>query len=267
MSSRFYTRSVNAPLLSCCLIAAFAQAPSAPQSTPLDHSTQLIVVTTSAWNAINGHLQRFQRATPGSTWQPIGSPITVVVGKNGMAWGIGTAIRPPAPVDLLKVGPLKKEGDGKAPAGIFPLGPAFGYAARAPADWKMPYLPLTPTTDCVDDVHSRYYNRVLDRSAVTPDWKSAEHMRDAGEAYQWGLNIDYNTPNPHPQAGSCVFMHIWAGPGIPTVGCTAMPEQEIKIILAWLNPADHPLLVQMPEAQYRQMQKSLHLPPPPHPPA
>ncbi len=179
-----------------------------------------------------------------------------------MAWGIETAILQPTQVD-----PTKKEGDGRAPAGIFPLGPAFGYAARAPADWKMPYLALTPTTDCVDDVHSRYYNRVLDRSAVTQDWKSAEHMRDAGEAYQWGLIIDYNTPNPHPQAGSCVFMHIWAGPGIPTVGCTAMPEPQIKTILAWLNPADHPLVVQMPEAQYRQIQNPLHLPPPPAPPA
>jgi D-alanyl-D-alanine dipeptidase len=228
----------------------------------LDHSTQLIVVTTSGWNAINGRLQRYQRTAPDGTWQPVGYTNTVVLAKNGMGWGIGAASLEHGTQD-----PIKREGDGRAPAGIFSLGPAFGYAPHAPAGWEMPYIALTPTTDCVDDSHSRFYNRVLDRSAVSPDWTSAEHMRDAGEAYRWGLIIDYNTPNPRPQAGSCVFMHIWAGPGIPTVGCTAMPQQQIETILDWLNPAAHPLLIQMPQAQYRQMQNSLHLPPSPAPPA
>lgn len=243
-------------LLSCCLFAAFAHAQPAKQNNPLDHSTQLIVVTTSGWDAIDGHLQRYQRAALGTAWQPIGDPVTIVVGKTGTAWGIGTAALPHNPED-----PIKREGDGRAPAGIFSLGPAFGYAAHAPADWKMPYLALTSTTDCVDDPHSPHYNRLLDRATVTPDWNSAEHMRDAGEAYRWGLIIDHNSPNPRPQGGSCVFMHIWAGPSIPTVGCTAMPEQQIKVILAWLDPSARPLLVQMPLSQYRKLQKSLRLPP------
>ena len=47
-------------------------------------------------------------------------------GKNGLAWGKGIA-------DNLdqRDGPVKHEGDGKAPAGIFKLGTAFGYDSTA----------------------------------------------------------------------------------------------------------------------------------------
>jgi L,D-peptidoglycan transpeptidase YkuD (ErfK/YbiS/YcfS/YnhG family) len=224
------------------------------QPSPLRSSSQLIVVTTSDWNAVDGQLQMYQRTSPGGSWTMLGAPIPIVVGKGGMGWGIGvTPMR--APGD-----PVKQEGDHKSPAGIFRLGSAFGYAPQAPDEWKMHYIALTPATDCVDDPQSRFYNRILDSSAVVPDWKSAEHMRDAGEAYRWGLVIDHNTGSPKPHGGSCVFMHIWGGAGHGTEGCTAMPEAQVQSILAWLNPQAKPLLVQMPLRQYRNVEKSLHLP-------
>jgi D-alanyl-D-alanine dipeptidase len=159
--------------------------------------------------------------------------------------------------------PVKREGDHKSPAGIFRLGEAFGYAPLKPDGWKLRYLPLTPSTQCVDDPQSRFYNQILDSSAVAVDWKSAEHMRDAGEAYRRGLVVDQNSRPAHPHGGSCVFMHIWGGPGIGTEGCTAMPESQIKAILAWLEPHASPLLVQMPLQQYQQAARNLHLPTPP----
>ncbi len=248
--------------LVCCLLAVLPSlffAEKAPPSA-LGHSTQLIVVTTSDWNAVEGKLQRYQRSAPGNPWRAVGDPILIVVGKKGMGWGLGavpiTAVRS---VD----DPVKREGDLKSPAGIFRLGTAFGYAQHDPADWKMPYLSLTPTIDCVDDSNSRFYNRVIDRSTVLPDWKSAEHMRDAGEAYGWGVVIDHNTSDPRPQGGSCVFMHIWAGPDVGTTGCTAMPEQQILGILGWLDPAANPLLVEMPLGPYRRIEKLYRLPSPP----
>jgi hypothetical protein len=57
-------------------------------------------------------------------------------------------------------------------------------------------------------------------------------------------------------------MHIWGGAGMGTEGCTAMPESQIKTILAWLNPQTNPLLVQMPVQQYQQTARCLHLPAP-----
>ena len=56
---------------------------------PLARSTQTIVVTTSSWNAVEGQLQRYERATTHEKWRPVGKPISIVVGKNGLGWGIG----------------------------------------------------------------------------------------------------------------------------------------------------------------------------------
>lgn len=251
---------VRCIILVCGLMLALVPATPAQQhsgeASPLAHSTQLIVVTTADWNAVDGMLRRYARATPQKLWQPVGDPISVVVGKGGMGWGIGVTANPALSPD----DPMKQEGDHKSPAGIFRLGTAFGYASTAPAVWKMPYLALTPTIECVDDSHSKFYNRVVDRSTVTPDWNSSEHMRLVGEYYRWGVVIEHNA-DARPQAGSCVFLHIWGGDGGGTEGCTAMAQPNIEDILAWLHPARKPLLVQMPLPQYRQAEKDLHLPP------
>jgi D-alanyl-D-alanine dipeptidase len=251
-------------LLFCCFLAtsfSLNATQAQPNQQPvLGSSTQVIVVTTSDWNAVDGRLQLYQRSGLGDPWSAVGEPITVVVGRNGMGWGDGIL---QIPIARNTDEPVKREGDGKAPAGIFRLGTAFGYAAQKPDGWKMPYLALTPNIDCVDDSRSRFYNRVIDRSTVAVDWNSAEHMRSAGEAYRWGVVIDHNADSPRPQGGSCVFMHIWGGPGVGTAGCTAMPEPRIKFILGWLNPAAKPLLVQLPIKQYRRLEKTLRLPPPP----
>jgi L,D-peptidoglycan transpeptidase YkuD (ErfK/YbiS/YcfS/YnhG family) len=174
-----------------------------------------------------------------------------------MGWGIGTA-----PMRAMRSpgDPIKRESDHKSPAGIFRLGDAFGYAPQEPDGWRPHYLPITPATQCVDDPQSQFYNRILDTSTATADWKSAEHMRDAGEAYRWGIVIDHNPAPAQRQGGSCVFMHVWGGAGIGTEGCTAMSESQVKEILLWLNPQANPLIVQIPLPQYRRTARSLHLP-------
>ena len=193
----------------CCLLATLPYAvPVKAQDVPplpVRNSTQLIVVITPDWDAVDGWLQRYQRRSTSLPWDSVGDPIPVVVGKKGMGWGIGIAS---VAVAHDAEDPMKKEGDLRSPAGIFTLGTAFGYASDRPAGWKMPYLPLTPSIECVDDSRSRFYNRLLDRSAVSPDWKSSEHMRAAGEAYRWGVVIDHNSNSPRPEGGSCIFMHI-----------------------------------------------------------
>jgi hypothetical protein len=230
---------------------------SARAHSAIDDSSQLIVVTTPNWDAVDGRLQRYERSGPEQPWSAVGESIAVVVGQKGMGWGLGLV-----PLDRLRGAdePVKQEGYKKAPAGVFNLGSAFGFAAEAPGDWKMPYLTLTPSIDCVDDAQSSRYNTIADRSAVTPDWNSAEHMRSVGEAYRWGVVVDQNAAPAKKNAGSCVFMHVWSGSGHGTAGCTAMPQERIEAILRWLNPAAHPMLVQMPVGQYDRERKSLGLP-------
>ena len=61
--------------------------------------------------------------------------------------------------------------------------------------------------------------------------------------YRWGIVVGHNPAN-QPGAGSCIFIHLWRGPGQPTAGCTAMSEENLPRILAWLDPALDPRLVQ-----------------------
>ena len=239
--------------ISCC---CFAQTGDATYAA-MDGSTQLMVVTTPDWNAVDGRLQRYERPGPDQPWRGAGDPIPVVVGKKGMGWGLGIA-----PVDRLRGAgdPVKQEGDRKSPAGVFSLGTAFGFAAKAPGEWKMPYLELTPSIDCVDDAQSSRYNTIADRSTGTPDWNSAEHMRAVGDAYRWGVVVDQNVAPAKKNGGSCVFLHVWSGAGHGTAGCTAMPRERIEAVLGWLSPAARPVLVQMPVGEYERLRKSLGLP-------
>lgn len=254
--------------LRCCFVAAgFAAllslaSPAAsqlPNPQPLRASTQMIVVTTPDWDSVPGHLQRFERKHPGEHWKRVGDPVTIVVGKNGLGWGAGL-VPTDSPGIRSPQDPVKKEGDGKSPAGVFRLSAAFGYSTQPLPGLKLSYTPLTPTVECVDDVASRFYNRIVDRATVTPDWKSSEHMASEGDSYRWGAIIDHNANPPVPGVGSCVFMHIWSGPAHGTAGCTAMPQEQLEPILTWLDPAANPILVQLPQAQYKKLRRPWHLP-------
>jgi D-alanyl-D-alanine dipeptidase len=180
-----------------------------------------------------------------------------VVGKKGLGWGAGIA-----PDDGRRAAsdPVKKEGDGKSPAGIFRLSTAFGYAAQGPPGWKMPYLSLTSSVECVDDARSKFYNRVVDRATVAPDWNSSEQMLRPDGQYRWGLVVDHNAEPVTAGAGSCIFLHIWLGPGVGTTGCTAMAQEQLEALLARLDSARNPLLVQLPRSQYKKLRRQWKLP-------
>ena len=215
----------------------------------LDTANQLIVVTTKNWTDIQGTAQRYERQ--GNTFRKYEAPFPVVVGKSGLAWGKGLGS-----VEQ-REGPIKREGDGKAPAGVFKLGTAFGYDSTA--DTRLPYLALTPTIECVDDSHSARYNELVNGATVSKDWNSSERMRRDDDMYRKGIFIEHNTP-ASPASGSCIFFHIWRGPTSPTLGCTAMDQADISRLFNWLDPRQSPLLLQMPEAEYEQLRESWSLP-------
>ena len=240
------------------ILASGAGAENAKGGPP-GHSLQMMVVTTPDWNSVDGHMQRYERTRPGICWMPVGDPVPIVVGKKGMGWGAGV-VPTVAPGTRDPTDPVKKEGDGKSPAGAFSIGSGFGYAAQALPGLKLTYTPLTPTVECVDDTASHFYNQIVDRATVTPDWNSSEKMASEGVAYRWGAVINHNVNPAVPGVGSCVFLHVWSGPASGTAGCTAMPQEQLEPILTWLDPAKSPLLVQLPVAQYKRLMKLWHLP-------
>jgi D-alanyl-D-alanine dipeptidase len=222
----------------------------------LGDARQMVIVTTAGWNSVSGTLQRFERHDIHAKWKAIGQPFPIVVGKAGLAWGSGVVGNQQLGADAGD--PIKHEGDGKAPAGVFSLGTAFGYEAQLLAGSRMPYVPLTPSVECVDDAGSTYYNRIVDRQQVhAPDWNSSEHMLRDDELYHWGVYVNHNTSPTRPAGGSCIFLHIWRGAGQGTVGCTAMPKDDVVQLIEWFDPAKSPLLVQMPRDQYDKARKRL----------
>jgi zinc D-Ala-D-Ala dipeptidase len=237
-----------------CVLLACAAAASGKTPAPLARARQLIVVTTRGWDDVPGTLRRFERKGAKGVWARVGADVPVAVGRNGLGWGLG----------LVEVGgaegPSKKEGDGKAPAGVFALGTAFGFEP-ARAGWlRLPYVPLTPSVECVDDPASRRYNLIVDRAAAGGvDWNSSERMRSI-EGYRWGLVVEHNAAPPVAGRGSCIFLHVWAGPGRGTAGCTAMEESSLTELLRWLDPKRRPLLVQLPEAEYARRRAAWRLP-------
>ena len=236
---------------SLLFLMASSALPAAPD--PLANSRQCLVVVADNWSAPTGILRAFERPAPGN-WQMLGKPIPVVLGKKGLGWGLGL-------VAANGDGPHKKEGDNKVPAGVFRLGPAFGYAPSETARWiRLKYVPLTPETEAIDDPHSRYYNQLVERSRIARvDWRSSEQMRRKNDLYKWGLVVEHNA-SAGPGAGSCIFIHIWRNSSAATVGCTAMPEQDLINLLKWLDPVAHPILIQMPQQDYESLRPTLNLP-------
>jgi D-alanyl-D-alanine dipeptidase len=224
--------------------------PGSAVAQGLDGSHQLIVVTSKNWDDIQGIAQRYKRH--GDRFEKFEAAFPVVLGKNGMGWGKGMIVVEEP------LGPVKQEGDGKAPAGLFKLGTAFGYDTSAAT--RLPYLALTPSIECVDDSQSSRYNQLVDNGVITEQWNSAERMRRKDNLYRQGIFIEHNTP-AIAGAGSCIFLHIWRGPTTPTRGCTAMAPEDIARLFNWLDPRQSPLLVQLPEAQYELLRERWKLPP------
>src|SRR5438477_12351992 len=99
------------------------QSDASGASTALERSRQCVVVTTVSWASDHGLLVGFERDDH-FQWRQRGGPISVVVGRAGLAWGRGELNVTNLP------GPVKREGDDKAPAGIFQLGTTFGYSGK-----------------------------------------------------------------------------------------------------------------------------------------
>ena len=236
------------------VFAACAAAFAAHVASPIDTtSRQLVVVTTPDWNAAAGTLRWYAR--DGAGWSLV-SETPVTIGRAGAAWGLG--LHAPQP------GLQKREGDGRAPAGAFRIGTAFGYADRIDARW--PYAAMDADDWCIDVPDSPRYNRIVDakdvgRAAIEG---STEPMRRdlhaGGDArYAIGFVVEHNAGATRG-AGSCIFAHAWKGPGDATAGCTAMDEAAMRALVAWLDPAAQPVFVLLPEAEYARLRAAWNLP-------
>lgn len=219
-------------------------------------SRQLIMVRTPSWTASKGIMQRYERGDVNADWIPVGDRVKIILGRNGMGWGRGLHRIPD------DGNPVKQEGDGKSPAGVFRLGAAFGIPAiEELGDLKIPYRSVNEFLECVDDVKSRYYNQLVAKDRIeSVDWNSSERIHRAPNAYHYSVVVEHNTVDTQKGAGSCIFLHCVSVRGDSTAGCTTMSRAEMGNILSWMDSDYGPILVQLPEAEYIRLKDKWGLP-------
>lgn len=198
-------------------------------------SKQLLLVSSSDFNSSIASMQVYER--DGIKWKRVFKPIAVNLGRTGLAWGDGLISFAHEQDE-----PIKKEGDGKSPAGLFSLDFFFGYERK---DFNYPYLKVDEETLCIDDVHSPSYNQVIEH-ANPSQFKSFEYMKRDDKQYKLGISVGHNKSKKKMQ-GSCIFIHIQRDINSPTSGCTSLEENELLKIMKWLESDKHPLLLQLPQ--------------------
>ncbi|MGE0325609.1 MAG: L,D-transpeptidase [Polyangiaceae bacterium] len=216
-------------------------------TTQLPHGTQqLVVVTSQSWAATDGELRRY--ALFDSAWRQAGATARVVLGKSGLGWGRGLHAAE-------ATGAQKREGDGKAPAGLFLLNKSYGHGPGARLQTGLEHTSVTPSWRCVDDVKSTHYGELLDAASVNQDWKSAEKLQRSDPLYEIIVLVEHNGAHERG-AGSCIFLHTWRfledQPSVPrpTVGCTAMARESLLVLVEWLKPGA--VLAQLPAAEVKR---------------
>ncbi len=266
--------AVNAPPGSVGIASSAAQTPSPPlparqaapaeaagrtepsKGFPLAACRQLVLVVAPDFSSSRGVLRRFERPGPDAPWREAGQPVQCQLGRNGLGVGRGLVSLPQ--------GPVRKQGDGRTPAGFFSLPEAFGYADEAAAKAagvRLPYHVLTDRTACVTDAASPLFGRIVGpgERAAGGTGRQERMVRD-DRANVWGVVVGHNRDNPEPDAGSCVFLNTRPAGGPPTGGAVGCPEEAAAGLAAWLDPAASPVLAVLPERLYKEGRQGWGLP-------
>lgn len=158
-----------------------------------------------------------------------------VCGENGL-W-TDTGLNTEGYVGANGVSRESYEGSQMTPAGVFRIGEAF-YMEAKPAT-GLETFQITENTYWVDDVDSELYNQRIELDGEKT-WKSAEHMIDYPDAYQYGFVVDFNMNPVEAGRGSAIFFHVG---DCATLGCIATSEDMVLAYLEKLSKNMHPYIV------------------------
>jgi L,D-peptidoglycan transpeptidase YkuD (ErfK/YbiS/YcfS/YnhG family) len=182
-----------------------------PATSPADQPAQWIVVGVPTANATIGTLTAFQRV--GQQWKAVLGPTPAKVGELGIG--------------------AFADGVHRTPVGTFAFDQAFG---RQPnPGTKMPYFQATNRDWWDEDAGSPTYNAHV-RGSGSPS-SIAENLYDSGPVYDYAVNIAVN-PQRIPGRVAGIFLHVTDGN--PTWGCVAIGRDEMRSVLAWLDPSAFP---------------------------
>lgn len=217
-------------------------------------STQCVLGVADGWDSSRATLSFYEKR--GGAWQRIGDAWPARLGRDGVVWGLGLNPLPAAAT-------AKREGDWRAPAGVFHIGGVWGYAANIRKHPQLFYHKVDSRDLWIEDPASPDYNRNvrLDHEPASA-WEKAQQMKQDDPAHSLKLFIAHNAPpKVVANAGSSIFFHIWrADGGKPTAGCTTMAEAKLRELIGRLDPSRKPLYVLLPKAEYAKRRVEWKLP-------
>jgi L,D-peptidoglycan transpeptidase YkuD (ErfK/YbiS/YcfS/YnhG family) len=213
------------------LVPQVALAQSCPE--PLASAHRLVLVTADTLTSTTATVERYQRHTPNAQWEVAGGSATGLVGYKGVGWAY--AFRKFA----RRGEPIKVEGDKRAPAGFYRIGPSFGFAPSQVHN----YVRVNEGMVCVHDLTSPAYNTITRRERIGPEVR-VENMSRVPN-YRRGLLVDYPTDR-NARAGSCIFIHLALPGKTGTGGCVALPEPQLEAVQDFVR--DGAVLAILPRA-------------------
>jgi L,D-peptidoglycan transpeptidase YkuD (ErfK/YbiS/YcfS/YnhG family) len=184
----------------CSLFALVALSLPARSFELPGRTRQLVLGIAADWDSSRVTLTLHERA--GSGWTQVEGPWPGRLGRDGLVWGLGSHPLPEG-------AKVKREGDWRAPAGVFPIGGVWGYERSIRKHPRLPYRQVTSRDLWIEDPASPAYNRnlILDHEPATA-WEKKQQMKQDDPAHALKLFIAHNPP-PKPVAGrgSSIFFH------------------------------------------------------------
>ena len=230
------------------LVLAAAAPPYLPSNLAhVAQAGQVIVVTSPSWDSPRGTLRAYERV--GSGWRRVVSATPADLGWSGMA---GASAR--------------RQDTGKTPAGTFAIPSAFGRLPDPGSD--LPYRQIDHDDAWPYSPAHPYTYNVLQTAPYrwTSYGDNVEVLCRHGRQYRYAAVLDFNLPAAvrtgpsgiryaetpvDTSRGGGIFLHVTDGTA--TAGCIAVPEATMRRLLAWLDPARHPVLVSGPIAAIGRM--------------
>jgi len=123
----------------------------------------------------------------------------------------------------------KQEGDGATPTGLLPVRRVLWRADRGPRPaTALPVEPIAPEDGWCDDPAHADYNRAI----RLPHPARHERLWRGDALYDVIAVLGWNDAPVRRGRGSAIFLHL-ARPDLgPTEGCVALPEVELRRLLA-----------------------------------
>ncbi len=123
----------------------------------------------------------------------------------------------------------KQEGDGATPAGLLPLRRILYRADRGPIPrTTLPREPISDADGWCDDPTHRDYNCQI----RLPHPAHHEELWRRDNLYNLIAVLGWNDSPIERKAGSAIFLHIARPDYAPTDGCIALPEPDLRRLLA-----------------------------------